>query len=82
MPEWLYCLTAPRWRHWLGGGPHGAIRARGTAYIQLHALVDQLQEDRAADREALLAHSVKVDSALLTSANRTRILARPYSCGD
>jgi len=64
MPDWLPILIA------LGGGTGmGAIlnvifAARGSAYTQLHALVDQLQEDRKSDREALAVYSSKVDTAL------------------
>lgn len=65
MPEWLLLLTAIGGGTGLGAVLNALFNARGAAYVQLNALVDQLQEDRASDRAALLAHSVKVDSALL-----------------
>jgi hypothetical protein len=48
----------------LGAILNALFAARGSAYTQLHALVDQLQEDRKNDREALASYSTKVDQAL------------------
>lgn len=65
MPEWLLILGA------IGGGTgFGAVitalfNAKGQAYTQLNALVDQLQEDRKNDREALMLYSGEVRGALM-----------------
>jgi outer membrane murein-binding lipoprotein Lpp len=65
MPDWLIPAAAA-----LGGGAGlGALLkaifdARGAAHTQLVALVDQLQEDRKADREQVNAYAAKVDVVL------------------
>jgi hypothetical protein len=41
------------------------FNAKGQAYTQLNALVDQLQEDRTADRLAIATYSAKVDGVLM-----------------
>lgn len=66
MPDWLLPVLLA-----LGGGTGlgsfltAIFNARGAGYAQLNILVDQLQEDRTADRTALAAYSAKVDGALL-----------------
>lgn len=65
MPDWLILITAIGGGTGLGAILNALFNARGQAYIQLNALVDQLQEDRLHDREALMNFSGKVDGALL-----------------
>lgn len=66
MPDWLVPTLLA-----LGGGAGlgtlitALVNARGSVYAQLNLLVDQLQEDRKADREQMKLVGDKVDSALL-----------------
>jgi len=65
MQDWLLpVLVAAGGGTGLGAVLNAIFAARGTAYTQLHGLVDQLQEDRKSDREALALYSSKVDTAL------------------
>lgn len=65
MQDWLVpVLLAAGGGTGLGAVLNALFQARGSAYTQLHALVDQLQEDRKNDREALAIYSSKVDTAL------------------
>ena len=65
MPDWLSLLIAAGGGTGLGAILNVIFAARGSAYTQLHALVDQLQEDRQSDRKELAAYSAKVDAVLL-----------------
>jgi outer membrane murein-binding lipoprotein Lpp len=64
MPDWLPILVAAGGGTGLGAVLNVVFAARGSAYTQLHALVDQLQEDRKTDREAIAGYTAKVDAAL------------------
>lgn len=65
LPVWLIPVIAAV----VGGGGVGTlltalVTARGSVYKNLNDLVDQLQEDRAADRETLFALNSRVDRVL------------------
>lgn len=65
MPDWLLpALVALGGGTGLGAVLKAVLDARGSAYTQLQALVDQLQKDRSEDRATSARYAAKVDVVL------------------
>lgn len=65
MPDWLIpALIALGGGTGLGAVLKAVLDARGSAYAQLQALVDQLQKDRTEDRATSARYAAKVDVVL------------------